>query len=251
MSDFSYKKKISYVADYVEMSRRCAEEMADCLRKNPRAVFCLATGATPKGAYRIFADKVRREKIDVSGLRVIALDEWVGLPPTHPSTCRFFLETEVTEPLGLSRERFLVFQSDAADPDLECRRIREELERWGEIDLAVLGVGRNGHIGLNEPQGDIAACAHVATLSATSRSHDMLTESGGAVCRGMTLGFSELLGSKRAVLMFSGKEKADSLARFQTVRLTTESPVTLMHLHRDLLCLADRSSIPDFDRKNE
>jgi galactosamine-6-phosphate isomerase len=160
-----------------------------------------------------------------------------------PVSSEDFLQREILQPLNIPPERYISFQSDPPDPQAECQRIGAELTARGPVDLMILGVGQNGHIGLNEPAGELVVGAHIAELAATTRSHAMLASRAVPLLQGVTLGVGDIFAARKVILLVTGERKADALAAFDKGMLTTHWPVTLLHLHADLLCLFERSHV--------
>ena len=228
--------------DYDQLSSVCATAMLDCVTRKPDAVLCLATGHSPQGAYRAFVHAALEQRLDLSRVLWVKLDEWIGLPPEDPATCEFFLRKEIMDPLHVAPEAYLAFQSDTSDPYAECKRVATELERRGPIDLVILGVGKNGHIGLNEPAEDLQSEPHVASLTPSTRDHPMLLDAARPVTEGMTLGVGDIFAANKVVLLITGSGKGEALDAFRAQTPSTLCPVTLLQLHPNLLAIADPSA---------
>lgn len=228
--------------DYDAVSREAADMVLEVLQSNPRAVLCLATGASPSGMYRLMVEEQKRRPTVFEKLRVVKLDEWYGLPMNHPSTCEAYLQEHLVGPLKLPRERYLAFNSKAANPQRECARIGRALERWGGIDLAILGLGVNGHLGLNEPAAELMADAHVAKLTPQSKQHAMLKDVGARATYGLTLGLGQLMQSRQILMLVSGASKRKALAQMSSGRISTRVPGSLLQLHPRVTALCDRAA---------
>ena len=217
--------------DYQEMSENASKIMLDCLQGC--SVLCAATGQSPAGAYGAFS----RAYTDKSQLQVLKLDEWGGLDRHDPSTCETYLRKSLVEPLGLPSESLQGFQSDAPNPEEECQRVQGVLERLGGIDLCVLGMGSDGHIGLNYPAETLPAAAWVTPASTLQ--HAMLDQALKRPTHGYTLGFAEILASRNLLLLVNGISKASALKRLVESHLTPQFPASFLRLHPDVLCLCD------------
>ncbi len=230
-----------------ELDEIAAEVMLRALREKPDALFCLATGSSPEGAYALFVRRAIGEHLPVHRLRIVKLDEWCGLSKTDPATCESFLRRRVIEPLGIAEDHYLAFDGEAADPEAECLRIGARLSEAGPIDLCVLGLGRNGHLGLNEPGEFLEAGPHVARLEERTMLHSMLAGHRGAGSgvetlpdRGMTLGMRDIMQSRIVLFLASGPEKEEAWEGFRSGRISTKHPSSLLHLHPGLLCIHER-----------
>ncbi|HAO62308.1 MAG TPA: galactosamine-6-phosphate isomerase [Erysipelotrichaceae bacterium] len=216
---------------YQELSEIVALIMVEAIEKNPRSNLCLATGSSPSLAYDLFVDHVCARNTDVSGLRFTKLDEWCGIPMDHPSTCEAFIRTKLLDPLKIPEDRYLSFDSMTTLYDEEGRRIHEALTKH-PIDLCILGLGKNGHLGLNEPSSILIPFAHVANLAEKTKTHPMIE--GVVVNKGFTLGMQEILNSKRILLIVSGDGKHEIYRKFLNQEVDTELPASFLWLHDDV-----------------
>jgi galactosamine-6-phosphate isomerase len=228
-------------ADYESLSRFAADLLIDRLRERPEALFCLATGGTPLLAYSLFAERCAAEPKLAERLRVIKLDEWGGMAMDDPASCEQHLRRTLIEPLGL-RDRYISFDSEAADPPVECARIASWLADHGPIDICVLGLGVNGHLGFNEPATILQPHAHVAQLSAESLGHTMLDRARSRPTHGLTLGMADILQARQVVLLVSGPTKRAPLQRLLGGQISTGFPASLVWLHSDVRLLCDAAA---------
>jgi galactosamine-6-phosphate isomerase len=209
--------------NYDQMSQWACDVVGAVLSAKPDANLCLATGGSPEGLY---AEMVRRKL--GTDMRVTKLDEWHGLPDEHTATSEYFLRTRVLGPLAIPEERYLAFDGMAEDPEAECRRIAQLLR---PVDLAILGIGRNGHLGLNEPADELIPGPHVAELTLQTRSHGMLATSGSEVTHGLTMGIGNIMRAERVLLLITGPGKGQALAELKRGVVTTRLPASILHLH--------------------
>jgi galactosamine-6-phosphate isomerase len=229
--------------DYEDMSRRAAELIVDELRRAPSTLLCAAAGSSPTRAYELLAERQRVEPGLFDALTVVKLDEWVGLGPDVPGTCEEYLRRHLLEPLGVTEDRYIAFRGDAPDPEAECERVGRLLEERGPIGVSVLGLGVNGHLGFNEPADEIDPLPHVAELSEASRAHPMVRHVVGGLRFGLTLGLADVLRSRRALLLVSGRHKREGMAKLLARRVSTHFPASFLWLHRDAVCLCDAEAI--------
>lgn len=217
------------------------------LRARPEALLGIATGSTPTRAYELLASAARREPELTRRARLVAIDEWGGLPRGDPASCDAYVRRHVLAPLGIEESRYVHFATDAREGSRECRRVGEWLGGHGPIDLCVLGLGTNGHLALVEPAAELVRGAHVATLSAASLGHSMLASATCEPAFGMTLGIDDLLGSRRVLLLVSGAHKRTQLARLIEGPISTWFPASLLWLHPSatLLCTRDATASAD------
>jgi galactosamine-6-phosphate isomerase len=234
--------RLEIFEDHEAMSRRAAGVLSDALDAKPDLLVCVASGATPARAYDLFAEAGRARPDACARLRVLRLDEWGGLAADDPGSSEAQVRRQLVEPLGLPQERYFAFRGDAADPAGECARIRRVVEEQGPIDVSVLGLGVNGHLGFNEPAAELQPHAHVAELSRASRDHSMLASARTVPAYGLTLGMADLMRSRRVLLVVSGAHKREVLARMMTGGLTTSLPASFLRMHPETLCLCDRAA---------
>jgi len=147
--------------DYEALSEIAADLIAKRIHEKPPLLLCLATGSTPTRTYELLAT---RPKSLFDQLRILKLDEWGGIPMSSPATCETYLRKILIDPLDLS-SRYVAFESQPTNPTAECSRIARWLKDNGPIDLCILGLGINGHLGFNEPAAALQPRAHLATLS--------------------------------------------------------------------------------------
>ena len=233
---------IQHCRDYEEMSRRAAALVIAAATAKSDFLLCAPTGHSPAGLYQELIREGARQPDLLRNFRVVALDEWLGVPPDDPVSCEHFLKSRLVGPLAIAAERYLSFDPGTKDPARECARVSAELERQGPIDVCVLGLGRNGHVGLNEPAPNLQPHCHVATLSAETLGHGMMSGRDPKPAFGLTLGMGNILASRKIVLLVTGKGKERAIERFLEARITTDPPVSFLWLHQNVEVLLDDSS---------
>jgi galactosamine-6-phosphate isomerase len=226
-----------------EASESAALSMVVALEEKSDLTLCLATGNSPTRAYELFTDSVRRRALGVQKLRLLKLDEWGGLAADDPATCEVYLQRYLVAPLRLRGEQLVGFHGNADDLNEECLRIQRHLLAVDRIDVCVLGLGMNGHIGFNEPATELCARAHVAALSDSSLGHSMLKETSSKTSVGLTLGIAEILAAREIILLVFGTEKAEQMKRLIEGGVTTQFPASFLQLHPRVTCLCDRSAV--------
>lgn len=211
-----------------------AADLVDvCFTDSREPHFVMATGGSPLGLYR---ELVRRGR-PWNRAWITKLDEWYALPPTDPVTCEAYLRREVLGPLNADEERYLAFDGLAPDPEAECTRVSRALSARPPVDLAILGIGRNGHLGLNEPAPALVPGCHVATLAPSTRDHPMLATAPRRPTLGLTLGIADLLAARRVLLIVSGEGKGAVLRELARIQVSTQLPASFLHLHPNAVCL--------------
>ena len=235
--------RIQVAKNHEEMSRHAAARIAREVRRTPGLLLGAATGDTPTRTFERLADMRALQPSLFRRVRVVKLDEWMGLPMGHPATCETYFRKKVLRPLGIARSRFQGFRSQPKDPGGECARIARWLAAHGPFDLCVLGLGRNGHLLFNEPAAALPPGPHVARLSAMSRRHAMVKDMTRATPRyGLTLGLADILQSKAILLLVSGRHKTAPFRRMLRGGVTTRCPASFLQLHPDVTVYCDREA---------
>jgi galactosamine-6-phosphate isomerase len=237
--------RVEVFADCEAMSRRAADAVLACLENKPDAVICAPSGSSPSGTYELLAQAAAARPQIFAAARIVKLDEYLGLPMEHPSTCEAYLRARLLAPCGIPGERYLAFDSEAPDPARECARVGRELSSWGGIDLLLLGLGLNGHLGLNEPADRLEPGPHVAELAEETRHHPMLQAHGATARQGLTLGIEDLLTARVGFLLVSGAHKRRILRAALTQPPSPRLPGSLLRRRAAFSCLCDLDAAGD------
>ncbi|MCI5649601.1 MAG: 6-phosphogluconolactonase [Fusicatenibacter sp.] len=243
------RKNVLIRDNYEEMSREAADVIYEVIEKNPEAAIVIATGHSPRLAYRMLAEKVRENQTDVSRLTIIKLDEWAGLDADNEATCEYFIRKEILEPFGIDEKQYLHFAMNTGEEEAECRRIEEAYQNLSQIDLVILGIGMNGHLGLNEPGEELIGPAHTILLDDKTKTHELLSHTEKKVVGGLTLGMEDLFRGQKILLLADGKEKEKGLEYYLNDVITTKVPVSLLKLHRNCQCIVNRESFPVLEQQ--
>lgn len=235
--------KIHYCPNYEEMSRSCSDSIIAGLRENPDQLICTATGNSPVGVYRNLAATYTQEAKTFEKLRVIKLDEWGGIPISDPNSCESFIREKILRALHIPLDRYISFKSTATSPEKECERMQHAIQRNGPIDLCILGLGKNGHIGFNEPAEALKPFCHSAQLSQSSLQHEMTSAMKVKPKYGLTLGMGNILQSRRIILLLTGPNKETLISKFLSKRITTELPASFLWLHPNVTCYIDATTV--------
>jgi galactosamine-6-phosphate isomerase len=227
---------------YDDLSLRAAEILMEQLDANPRMLLGAATGSTPNGFYGRLAASARENAAPFSGLRIFKLDEWYGLSMDDPASCEYYLQQRLVQPLRITEDRYFSFDSEAKDPEAECRTIKDNLDREGPLDLCILGLGMNGHIAFNEPASALSPHPHLATLARSSQFNPMVADRAAKPTHGLTVGMVDIFRSKTILLLISGAPKKDIVQNLFSQRISTAFPASLLWLHPNTICLLDRAA---------
>ncbi|BCS33353.1 glucosamine-6-phosphate deaminase [Luteitalea sp. TBR-22] len=218
-----------------------AQRVADLLLDTPRAVLGLPTGRTPIAMYDELAARASAGEIDFSQVTSFNLDEFVGIGESHPGSYRAYMKQHLFDRVGLPAGQGHVLDGLAADADAECARFEAAIEAAGGIDLMILGLGANGHIGFNEPDAALQARTHRVTLLEPSRKANADFFDGDPAkvpAEAMTMGMGTILKSRRIMLLVTGSGKAATVAAMINGPVTTQMPASFLQLHGhvELIC---------------
>lgn len=235
---------ILVLRDYRSLSKHAALLVSELVLKKPRAVLGLATGSTPLGLYRRLARVVRRGGVDFSGVTTFNLDEYYPISRNNPQSYHHYMCRHVWGPLGIAPARAHIPHGNPADLAAVCREYELEIEQAGGIDLQVLGIGVNGHIGFNEPGSQLIAQTHLALLSPeTIASNSRFFEKPDDVPRNaISMGLGTIMKAREILLLASGKSKAWAVGETIKGGLTTRVPASLLQLHPRVTVMLDREA---------
>lgn len=236
--------KLVIVKDYQEMSRKAAELLAREVKNHPQTVLGLATGGTPVGMYRELVKLHQEEGIDFSQASSFNLDEYVGLSSAHPQSYRAYMQENLFRHINLPQEKTHVPAGDAKDLAKECARYEEAIREAGGIDIQVLGIGNNGHIGFNEPGSSAESTTRVvqltqSTIEANARYFASVEE---VPTQAVSMGIKTILGAKKVVLLASGEAKAEAVRLMLEGEPTADVPASLLQLHPDVTVIVDETA---------
>ena len=228
---------------YEELSRCAADMILAAVREKPECVLGLATGSTPIGTYDCLAAACREGKATFRQAKTINLDEYTGLGEDDPQSYRFFMKEHLFRHIDIKRENTHIPNGLAPDAAEECKRYEALYERLGGIDLQLLGIGQNGHIGFNEPSRALEAGTQVVELSESTRiANSRNFASLSAVPHGaITLGMGGILKARRILLLASGEQKKEALRKAVHGKVDPEVPASFLQLHPDVTVICDFS----------
>ena len=211
----------------------------------------LPTGRTPLPLYRALVARHAKGESDYAKATTFNLDEFVGIEPGHPGSYRSYMHEHLFRHVNLSPRRTHFLDGRAADLDAECARFEDSILRAGGIDLQILGIGENGHIGFNEPAPELSPWSHRVTLTLASRRANA-GFFGGALRdvprEALSMGVSTILHARAIVLVATGLGKAEIIAKTVTGPVTTRIPASLLQLHHDVEILLDDAAASSLRR---
>jgi glucosamine-6-phosphate deaminase len=233
--------RVTVFEDADGVARALARRVVEAVAANARLVLGLPTGRTPLAFYRELIAEHERGA-DFSSLTTFNLDEFLGIPASHPGSYRSFMEEHLFRHVNVKPERRHFLNGTAPDPDDECRRYEQEIADAGGIDLQILGIGTNGHIGFNEPAPTLVARAHRVMLKPETRRSNAALFGGDPANvppEALSMGMATILHSREVVLLATGPLKASCVERVVNGPLTPELPASFLQLHDDVDIMLD------------
>ena len=233
--------RIIKVKNYEEMSRVVADLIIADIKENPAMVLGLATGSTPIGAYGLLTEAYNNKEVDFSKVTTVNLDEYFGLAPENPQSYRYFMNEYLLNNININKEKTHVPNGIATDPSVESERYEKLIESLGGIDLQLLGMGNNGHIGFNEPCGEFASKTHhikltEKTITDNSRFFDNYEDVPKSA---ITMGIGTIMKARKLILAVSGSGKAEMLKKALFGPITPQIPASVLQLHNNVTAVVD------------
>ena len=231
--------------DYDAMSRRAAAIIAAQVVSKPDCVLGLATGSTPVGAYRQLVQWHKQGMLSFREVRSVNLDEYFGLAPTHDQSYRYFMQDNLFDHVDIVPENTNVPNGLAGSAAEECARYEQAVAALGYADLQLLGLGRNGHIGFNEPCAEFPVATHLVDLTeSTIQANARFFASAGDVPRqALTMGVGTIMRARKILVVASGADKADAVAKMIQGPVTPEVPASILQLHPDVTVVGDGAAL--------
>jgi glucosamine-6-phosphate deaminase len=218
-----------------EVAGALATHVAHAITENPSIVLGLPTGRTPVATYQELGRLHAAGRVSFDGVSTFNLDEFVGIGATHPGSFRQFMQEQLFDAIDVRPERIHFLNGMATDLDAECARYERDIAATGGIDLQLLGIGANGHIGFNEPGDELAPLTHRVTLHAGTR-RDNAELFGGDPERvpheALSMGMATILKTRAVILIATGERKAGCIERALRGPLTTKLPASFLQMHR-------------------
>ena len=236
--------KVYIGKNYDEMSRIAANVLSAQVMMKPDCVLGLATGSTPIGTYKVLIERCAAGDLDFSQVKSINLDEYVGLSGEHDQSYRYFMNNNLFNHINIDKANTNVPNGLAEDVDAECERYNDVINTLGPIDIQVLGMGHNGHIGFNEPDDHFPLETHKVDLAqSTIDANARFFASADEVPRqALTMGIKTIMQAKKVLVVVSGKDKAEIVKKAFTGPVTPEVPASILQMHSDVILVADEAA---------
>jgi glucosamine-6-phosphate isomerase len=235
--------KIIISNNYEAMSEKAYEDIVAIMQAASKPLICVASGDSPSGIYKNIVKGVGSKKIDIDSWSFLGLDEWVGLNGDDEGSCRYHLNRELFNPLNIPTNRICFFDGAASDLEDECKITEAHIKEHNGIEIAILGLGMNGHIGMNEPNTSVHTRSHIINL-------DPLTVEVGQkyfkkpqpLTKGITLGINTLMDAKHIVLVVNGAKKADIVKEVMEGPISEAVPASLLRNHPNCSIYLDEAA---------
>lgn len=228
---------------YEIMSKLCVDDLLSKVENIQEPLICIASGDTPKGMYKELVKKIQQENINISNWYFIGLDEWEGMNGNDEGSCRYHLNNDLFSPLNIAEDRIIFFDGRAKNLQAQCDGIEDYIHLMGGIDVAVLGLGMNGHIGMNEPGTPRLLYSHIADIDEmTQQIGQKYFNAEKKLTRGLTLGIETLHEAHHIMLLANGRKKAEIVKTVLGAEPTIKLPATLITDHKSICVYLDKEA---------
>lgn len=244
--------RIIATMDYQEMSRKAANIISAQVILNPNSVLGLATGSSPIGTYKQLIEWYHKGDIDFSLIKTVNLDEYKGMSPDNPQSYSYFMNENFFQHININLKNVHIPNGLAEDAQKECRRYDEIITSLGGVDLQLLGLGNNGHIGFNEPNDNFIRTTHCVALSqSTIDANSRFFQNSEEIPRyAYTMGIGNIMEAKKIVVVVNGKGKAQILKEVIEGPITPSVPASILQLHKDVTIIADQEALSLLNTNN-
>lgn len=236
--------RIIRAKDYKEMSRAAANIISAQVILKPNCVLGLATGSSPVGTYQQLIEWYKKGDVDFSQVTSVNLDEYVGLKPDHDQSYHYFMHHNLFDSINIRPDAINLPDGCAADPAAECLRYDSLLRSLG-VDLQLLGLGNNGHIGFNEPDAEFSKGTHIVTLTDSTREANkrFFASLDDVPKTAISMGTFDIMQAKRVLMVASGKAKAEAVKAAFFGPITPQMPASILQYHPDFTLVADEDAL--------
>lgn len=237
--------KIYCAKDYKDLSRKAANIISAQIIMKPNCVLGLATGSTPIGTYQQLIEWYQKGDLDFSEVKTVNLDEYKGLSGDNDQSYRYFMNKNLFDHVNIKMDHTNILNGLAEDPEAECKRYNGVIRKLGGIDLQLLGLGHNGHIGFNEPNAAFDKETHLVALTqSTIEANSRLFEKKEDVPEyALTMGIKTILQAKTILVIASGEDKADIVKKAFTGEVTPKVPASILQMHNNVILVGDEAAL--------
>jgi len=237
--------------DYESMSAKAAEQVLKLIKNVDKPLLCIATGDSPKGFYKCIIEKVRKENIDISNWHFVGLDEWMGMNITDEGSCRYHLENDLLRPLNVPENRVCFFDGSARDIQNEIEKTENFIKEQGGIEVAIVGLGMNGHVGMNEPGTDPASHSHISTIAEeTQKVGQKYFTKAQMLSKGITLGIADIMDARNVILLINGAKKGRIAQQVLEEEISPGLPASLLRRHKHYTVYLEKEAAQFLQKSN-
>lgn len=240
--------KIIVSDTYQELSEKVASVVAALINRKKDAVLTFPSGDSPLGLFQALVRKAKEGLADFSSCHFVGLDEWGGMDIHDEGSCQHFIYKELFNPLGIRPDQITYFDAKSNDPEADCKRVDKEVDVLGGIDLIVLGIGMNGHLGFNEPGVSEDCYSLIVDL-------DQITKEVGQkyfpkemqLTKGISLGLKRIMNTGQVILIANGKKKASIVRQTVEGTISNQIPSTIVRRHKDVCLYIDKEAASEIN----
>lgn len=230
------RPKVTIVEDYEAMSRRAADVVTETVRQNPTCAITVPTGSTPEGMYDVLVRRIRGGEVDFSNVTIFCLDDYLGQTPDDDASLTKLLKQHFLDPAGIPDTNVRYIPTMADDPHAAAEAYEQAITDAGGLELAVVGLGPNGHVAFNEPGSGPDTRTRVIDLTEESQEHNAAYYDGADIPdKAITMGLGTVLGARKIVMIVSGESKADIVHETLHGEMTSDVPGSWLRLAGDRL----------------
>jgi galactosamine-6-phosphate isomerase len=246
---FVLRKKIKrYMQTFIEnnyelLSAKAVDKLFEIIAPLKNPLLCPASGDSPKGLYKEMIERINRKNIDTSGWYFVGLDEWIGMNGDDEGSCRYHLNNDLLRPLSIHEKKISFFDGKAKDIQNDIQKTNDFIEEHGGIDIALVGLGMNGHVGMNEPGTDPALHSHVSEIDTiTQQVGQKYFKQNRKITHGITLGIADIMEARHVILLVNGNKKAAIVQRVLEGEISEELPASLLRRHKTFSVYLDEEA---------
>ena len=240
-----------FISDtYETMSAQAAEAVMQKIQSRPNGLLSPASGDSPTGLYKELVNQLNNKNTDISDWKFVGLDEWLGMNGEDEGSCRFYLNKQLFNPLHISENNICFFDGKAKDLNDECNTIENFINEHGGIDIAIVGLGLNGHIGMNEPGTSPSLHSHVAEIDpVTQQVGQKYFKEKTHISKGLTLGIANIMEARNVILIVSGNKKAEIVRQILEEEISEQLPSSLLRNHQNFSVYLDTEAASLLEKK--
>lgn len=233
------------VRDYNEMSEKACSILVEKVNALAHPVIGLATGSTPEGLYKNLIDEYHRGTVSFKQTTSFNLDEYIGLPKTDPNSYHYYMKDHLFGHIDIDMEHVFVPDGEAADLEKACQNYEALIHGKKNIDVQILGLGLNGHIGFNEPRTSFTSRTHIVNLAESTRQANarFFSSIDDVPEQAITMGIETIMESKQVIVLVSGEAKAEAVGRLINGEINEDFPASILQKHKNVTIIADEAAL--------